>query len=178
MAIIEKNTGHTTRLVAEPLTAEGFAPFGDVIESGGAFNEINQGKGRRYSELARLDLAAEHGYPTISRVACIAEDLPVPLRVMERHPLGTQVFVPLDGQRYLVVVAPAGEPPAIADFRVFIARSTQGINYHRGVWHHPMIALDADCEFIEVHRGGPGVNCDESPIAHHVVADLAERSGS
>ncbi|RJS91737.1 ureidoglycolate lyase [Salinisphaera sp. Q1T1-3] len=172
MARAAQRSAPVRRLVAEPLTARGFAPFGDVIASSGPAVEINQGKGRRFADLACLDLDTEDGRPAISRVACRAETAPVPLRVMERHPLGTQVFVPLDGQHYLVVVAPAGEAPAADAFRAFIAAGHQGINYHRGVWHHPMIALDTDCEFLEVHRSGPGANCDEIPVPVPITVDV------
>lgn len=165
-----------TTLTAVPLTAEGFAPYGDVIESAGPSNPINQGKGWRYPELASVDVTADHGHATISRVACVPEATPVPLRVLERHPLGSQAFIPVDGQRYLVVVAPAGEPPSLDALRAFVADSHQGINYHRGVWHHPMIALDSACDFLEVHRAGPGANCDEVDIDADMVVTLPDTS--
>ena len=174
MANVQNQHGQPIHLVAEPLTAAGFAPFGDVIEAGGDSRPINQGKGRRFPDLAQLDLDAEGGHAAVSIVTCVAEARPVPLRLMERHPLGTQVFMPLNGQRYLVVVAPAGQAPGVSDFRAFVADGHQGINYHRGVWHHPMIALDADCAFVEVHRGGPGANCDETPIHANVMLDFGD----
>lgn len=158
------NNAAVHTITAEPLTAEAFAPYGDVIESTGAFDAMNQGYGKRYRDLAQMDLTAEGGRAAISRVSCVFEEPPVPLRLMERHPLSSQVFVPLDGQRYLVVVAPAGEPPKASDIRAFVATGKQGINYHRGTWHHPMIALDKACDFLEVHRAGPGANCDEVAV--------------
>lgn len=151
-------------LTAEPLSAEAFAPFGDVVESSGPCDTINQGKGWRYRDLAQIDLTADDGHTAVSIVACAPEAAPVPLRLMERHPLGSQTFMPVNGQSYIVVVAPAGEPPAPESFRAFVADGSQGVNYHRGVWHHPMIALDRACEFFEVHRAGPGDNCDEAEI--------------
>ncbi|MDA3922852.1 MAG: ureidoglycolate lyase [Salinisphaera sp.] len=163
-------------LTAVPLTAEQFAPYGDVIESTGPSNPINQGKGWRYPELAGVDVTTNQGYATISRVACVPEAIPVPLRVLERHPLGSQAFIPVDGQRYLVVVAPAGEPPGLDALQAFVADSHQGINYHRGVWHHPMIALDAACEFVEVHRAGPGDNCDEIELGARITVGLTENA--
>ncbi len=166
-ATLEKVT-----LTAAPLTAEAFAPYGDVIESVGEPIPINQGKGWRYLDLARIDVTAEGGHAGVSRVTCAPEALPVPLRLMERHPLGSQVFTPVDGQRYLVVVAPAGDPPTVASLRAFIATGKQGVNYHRGTWHHPMIALDQRCDFLEVHRVGPGKNCDEVAIPAQVSVRL------
>lgn len=163
-------------LTAQPLSAEAFAPYGDVIASTGEPAPINQGKGWRFGDLATPDIDAEGGRAAISRMRCLPESLPVPLRLMERHPLGSQAFVPLDGQRYVVVVAPAGEPPEVADLRAFLCRGDQGINYRRGTWHHPMIALDRECEFVEVHRAGPGTNCDEVPLAGRLQVQLAAQA--
>ena len=148
-------------LQAEPLRADTFAPFGDVIESTTTPKTINQGMGERFADLATLELDTDGGRPTISRMRCQPETLPVALRLMERHPLSSQAFVPVDGQRYIVVVAPAGDAPKPESLRAFVATGDQGINYRRGVWHHPMIALDRVCEFVEVHRAGPEANCDE-----------------
>ncbi|ERJ19987.1 Ureidoglycolate hydrolase protein [Salinisphaera shabanensis E1L3A] len=167
-------TGRPTLLQAEPLRAETFAPFGDVIESTTTPNAINQGMGERFADLATLELDAEGGRPTISRMRCQPETLPVDLRLMERHPLSSQAFVPVDGQRYIVVVAPAGDVPTADTLRAFVANGDQGINYRRGVWHHPMIALDRVCEFLEVHRAGPEANCDEVPLDATIVVDVPE----
>ena len=167
----------TTTFTGRPLTRHAFAPYGDVIEAGDTPLAINQGMGARHLELATPALTREGGRPAISLVDCIAEPTPVTLRLMERHPLSSQAFVPLAGQRYLVVVAHAGAPPGPDDLAVFLATGDQGINYHAGVWHHPMIALDRDCRFVEVHRGGPGANCDEHGLPVGLkVAVAAERA--
>ena len=93
---------------------------------------------------------------------------------MERHPLGSQAFMPLDAQPFIVVVAPLGEQVAPGDLRAFITNGRQGVNYRRGVWHHSLIALNAPARFIVVDRGGPGDNCDVVPIgdAEGVVLEL------
>lgn len=161
-------------LTTEPLTPEAFAPYGDVIASTGESIPINQGKGWRYLDLAQVDVADDNGRAAISRVVCAPEDAPVPLRLMERHPLGSQAFIPVNGQRYIVVVAPAGEPPRPESIHAFLANGEQGINYHRGVWHHPMIALDTACDFLEVHRAGPGDNCDESEVSLPIQVRLPD----
>lgn len=157
-------SGKRKIIQAKPLTAEAFAPFGDVIEMAGPSQIINQGFGQRYSDLAKMDLSLQDGRPAIHWVSCIPEKTPVTLRLMERHPLSSQLFMPLDGQRYLVVVAPAGQPPGADALHAFLAHGKQGVNYHRSVWHHPMIALDKTCDFLEVQRFGPGDNCDEVGI--------------
>jgi ureidoglycolate lyase len=152
------------RLVAAPLTAAAFAPYGEVIALGGRSDAINQGKGRRYPDLARMDLSPD-GRVAVSLMSCVPEATPVALRLMERHPNGNQVFMPLNNQRYIVVVAPAGGAPTPESLRAFLCDGEQGINYHRGVWHHPMIALDKPCAFFEVHWAGIDRNCDEHDIA-------------
>ncbi len=163
--------GKALKLIAKPLTTEAFAPCGDVIDATGASTVINQGKGRRYADLVRMDLDAV-GRVAVGLMCCSAEATPVPLRLLERHPQGNQVFMPLDGQRYLVIVAPAGTPPTAADLHAFLCRGNQGVNYHRGTWHHPMIALDTDCCFLEVQRRGPGDNCDEVALDVPVQVEL------
>lgn len=162
------------QLQAEPLTAAAFAPYGGIIASGGVAEDMNQGMGQRFRDLAAVDVLAESGRPAISRVRSLAEPLPIRLRLMERHPLSTQAFIPVDGQCYVVVVAPAGEPPALDSFRAFVCTGGQGISYGRGIWHHPMIALDQTCDFIEIHRAGPGTNCDETELPGPVEVRLPD----
>lgn len=174
MSATSHNETATLTLTAAPLTSAEFAPYGDVIESQGPSDPINQGKGWRYPDLAQVDIASENGRAAVSLMACVPEATPVALRLMERHPLGSQTFMPVNGQRYIVVVAPAGEPLRPEALRAFVANGNQGINYYRGVWHHPMIALDNACEFFEVHRAGPGDNCDEIGIDARVTVCLPE----
>jgi ureidoglycolate lyase len=95
---------------------------------------------------------------------------------MERHPLSSQAFVPLAtgaSDRYLVVVAPAGEfrPEGL---RAFLASGFQGVQYARGVWHHPLIALDRSSDFIVVDRLGNDPNCDEIPLSSEIIAALPD----
>jgi len=144
----------------EPLTPEAFAPFGRVIEASDAVERIsiNQGHAVRYDRLAALDVGDGGGSGAISlfRAKPLAEPV---LRMFERHPLGSQSFVPLGGRDYLVAVAPAGDfdPAAI---RVFRAGGGQGVHYAKGVWHHFLLVL-AESDFLVVDRVGPGDNCDE-----------------
>lgn len=149
-------------LKPQPLTAEAFAPFGDVIEAGerAQVREINYGHTRRFHDLARLDLDAEGGRPLVSIFR--STPLPRPIRIerMERHPLSSQAFYPLSGRPFLVVVAERGEFDP-AGLRAFIAGPRQGVNYHAGSWHHFSLALDQVSEFLVIDRGGSGENCDE-----------------
>ncbi|MDR5751639.1 MULTISPECIES: ureidoglycolate lyase [unclassified Caballeronia] len=162
-------------LTLEPLTREAFAPFGDVIELEGARHfPINGGTTERFHDLARVEIGAdEGGRPLISVFRGQPRPQPVEISMMERHPLGSQAFLPMHDVAYLVVVAPPGEFDP-AGLRAFHTRGWQGVNYARGVWHHPLIVLDREGDFIVVDRGGSQPNCDEIDLAErHVLVRAA-----
>ena len=150
------------KLVPEALTATAFAPFGEVMAVDAAKTpiSINAGNTERYHDLARLD-AGPDGKLIVSIFRGQPRSLPFRVGMMERHPLGSQAFVPMSGRPYLVVVAPAGLAPTASDLRCFVARGDQGVNYATGVWHHPLLALGAVCDFLVVDRSGSAPNCDE-----------------
>jgi ureidoglycolate lyase len=152
----------TPTLTPETLTREAFAPFGEVIEASDAVRHftINAGNTERYHDLASIE-AGPDGRVIVSIFRGQPRTLPFRVEMMERHPLASQAFIPMSGLPYLVVVAPAGEPPTVRDLRVFLARGGQGVNYGPGVWHHPLLALDAVCDFLVVDRSGSAPNCDE-----------------
>ena len=154
-------------LTPEVLSREAFAPFGDVIEASDAVRHftINAGNTERYHDLADIDPGPD-GRVIVSIFRGLPRSLPFAVEMMERHPLASQAFIPLSGRPYLVVVAPAGDPPGPADLRLFLARGDQGVNYARGVWHHPLLALDAVADFVVIDRSGPGANCDEVQFEH------------
>lgn len=147
-------------LPLEPLARATFAPFGEVLDADAAKQvfEINAGTARRYHDLATLDCAQEGGRVALSLFRAEPRALPFAVTMLERHPLGSQAFVPLDpATRYVVVVATSAD----ATPRAFAAGPGQGINLHRGTWHHPLIALDRISDFLVLDRAGPGANCDE-----------------
>ena len=150
-------------LWALPITAERFAPYGDVIA---AFPErrspMNAARFERFDDLATVDVIADDdGRPAISIARSrAATALPYCFDLVERHPLGSQAFIPLAPFRFVVVVAPPGESVERADLRAFVTNGHQGVNYRRGVWHMPLIALDAGQEFLIVDRAGAD-NCEE-----------------
>jgi ureidoglycolate lyase len=152
-------------LTPEPLTAEAFSAFGSVIEASDAAVklDINQGHAIRYDRLAEVDVADGGGTGAISlfRAKPLAE---LVLKMFERHPLGSQSFVPLSGRPYLVAVAPAGDFD-VAKVRLFHAEAHQGVHYRKGVWHHFLLTFDADSDFLVVDRAGPGDNCEEIALA-------------
>ena len=152
----------TDRVIrAAPLEAAAFAPFGEVIEASGQPSfQINQGMCDRFHDLARVEVADTEGAPGISIGLGRPYDLPLAVHMVERHPLGSQAFVPLDGEPFLVVVAPddgrtPGRPLA------FLTRPGQGVNYHRGTWHGVLTPLVRPQPFLIVDRIGPGANLEE-----------------
>jgi ureidoglycolate lyase len=152
--------GRTIR--PEPLTQNAFAPFGEVIAAGsGERLMINDGTTERFNDLAEIDVSAQGGRPIVNIFRAQPRTLPLPILMVERHPLGSQTFVPLGPAPFLVLVAPPGDTVTPADLRAFRTTPGQGVNYRRGVWHHPLIALNEVSEFLVIDRGGPGENCDE-----------------
>jgi len=151
-----------TILVVEPLAAAAFAPFGEVIETVGARCRyaINDGTAERFHDLARIEVGAQ-GRPLVSIFRGQPRNFPFTVALLERHPLGSQAFMPLAGQDYLVVVAPPAAEPDPASIRCFRASHGQGVNFAPGVWHHPLLTLDRVGDFLVIDRGGPGENCDE-----------------
>lgn len=152
-------------LTIEALTREAFAPFGDVIETEGARQiPINLGTTIRFHDLAKVDVTDGGGHTLVNLFRGQPRALPFEVTMLERHPLGSQAFLPLSQRPYLVVVAPAGEldPSRI---RAFVSSGWQGVNYAKGVWHHPLIALGEVSDFIVVDRGGEGLNLNEQTLA-------------
>jgi ureidoglycolate lyase len=151
-------------LLPQPLTREAFAPFGDVIQAEGANSfPINAGMVQRFHDLARIEVGegGNAGRPLISIFRGQPYALPLPVRMVERHPLGSQAFFPIGQARCAVIVAPPGDTVRAQDLRAFIVEGNQGVNYHPGTWHHVLLTLDAPGDFLVVDRGGAGHNCDE-----------------
>lgn len=161
------------RLVAQPLTPAAFAPFGEVIapEAAAEIERINEGHSLRHADLARIDCGREGGRPAVSLMRTTPKAQPITLTCMERHPRGSQAFIPLSRRPFLVVVAPPGrfDPERIA---AFLAREGAGVNYRAGVWHHYSLALEGPSDFLVIDRAGPGENCEEVALDPPVVIDL------
>lgn len=160
-------------LKAEPLTAAAFAPFGDVIEvSGRAAHLINEGTCERYDDLAQVDVSDQGGRPLISIFKAAPRPLPFPVKTLERHPLSSQAFYPLDATPFLVVVAEGSAAPWPTRIRAFRAAGDQGVSYRRNTWHHALLAIGQTSRFLVVDRGGPGENCEEIAVDPAVAVTL------
>ena len=149
----------TRTIRTEPLTAATFAPFGDVLEATGEPDRIiNRGLCGRWHDRARLDFSKGRGGISIFKAE--ARELPYTLDMVERHPEGSQAFLPMTADPFLVIVAPdengcPGRP------RAFLTSGAQGINLHRGAWHGVLTPLAAPGLFAVVDRIGPGANLEE-----------------
>ncbi len=150
------------KLRIRKLTRAAFAPFGDVIDVAGSRHwTTNQGFAERFHDLASLDLTFRGGRPIVSVFRAKPRTMPLRIEIMERHPLSSQAFVPMTPGPFLVVVARPGKAPTAKDMICFRTTGSQGINYARGTWHHPLIALERRTDFLTIDRGGKGANCDE-----------------
>ena len=146
-------------ITAQPLTKAGFAPFGDVLELRDTPDKmINQDMCGRHHDLADLDFA--DGSAGISLFDAIPRELPYHFNLVERHPLGSQAFIPMSMSPFLVIVAEDldGTPGTP---RAFITRPGQGINFHRNTWHGVLTPLHAPGLFAVIDRIGDGANLQE-----------------
>lgn len=150
-------------ILVEPLTANAFAPFGQVIERDGAHHyPINAGMTERYHDLARIELGGVHPRPLISLFHGQPYALPLALNLVERHPLGSQAFYPLSASPWLVIVAEdrGGTPVRLRAFR---PAPDQGVNIAMNTWHGVLTPLEVESDYLVVDRGGEGNNLEE----HH-----------
>ncbi len=151
----------TKMLPVRTLTRDAFSPFGRVIEADpSTMKMINGGNTQRFHALAEAEAAGDGARVILNIFRGQPRAFPFEVTMMERHPLGSQSFSPLNGRSYLVLVSEdeggrPGEPS------VFLARGDQGVNYHRNVWHHPLMAIGETSDFLVVDRDGPGNNLEE-----------------
>lgn len=150
-------------LIVKPLDAHAFGPFGEVIapEAAARSFPINEGRCTRFHDLATVDCASQEGRAGISLFRADPQGLPITLAMLERHPLGSQTFVPLSRTPYLVVVSESPDTMPQA----FLVCGGQGVSYRRGTWHHPLLALDVVSDFLVVDRIGSGDNCETAELA-------------
>jgi ureidoglycolate lyase len=156
---------HIPTLDIQPLDKAVFAPFGTVIETQGAKQiSINQGTTTRFDAMSAVDVEEAGGQPIISLFRGNRRPDPIEIHLLERHPLGSQAFMPLSQYDWLVVVAhgnAAGDAPDFSTLVCFKASGIQGVSYDRGTWHHPLLTLQASQDFLVIDRQGDGHNLDE-----------------
>ena len=141
-----------------PITKENFSKFGDMITTENIKPlEINNGYAKRFDGIATIDTSNKNGETTISIFSALKRSFPMEIDMMEKHPLGSQAFIPMKETIFLTLVAPVGEKPEIDKIESFIIPKGKGVNYKAGVWHFPLIATE-DMDFLVVDRIGSGEN--------------------
>ena len=142
----------------KPITKDNFKKFGDMITTEDINPiEINNGYAKRYDGIAKLDTKKENGESTICIFSALKRSFPMKVDMMEKHPLGSQAFIPMKETTFLAFVAPKGEKPNLDKVEAFIIPAGIGVNYHPGIWHFPLISTE-DMNFLVVDRKGSGDN--------------------
>jgi ureidoglycolate lyase len=164
-------------LSPKPLTPEAFAPFGDVVQrSGKPPIMINDNNTERYDSLAKVQLDQPSDTAVINIFRAQPRAMPMRIRMMERHPFGSQSFHPLSGKDYLILVAEAHDSLSPEHLHLFLATADQGINYHKNTWHHPILGLNKVCDFLVIDRKGSGHNCEEFFFNDDVHIQITHRT--
>jgi ureidoglycolate lyase len=170
-------------LIATPLTPQAFAPYGQVLQAPqGSGRWINGGNAERFDLVADLQLHGAGGRAMLAVFRAKARHFPHAVDAMERHALGSQLFLPAfapDGapRRFVVVVAPAGGPPLPDALAAFATDGSQGIVLAPGTWHHALLAVDGG-DYLVIERAGEGVDCDVVTMPAARSVRLAEDIGS
>jgi ureidoglycolate lyase len=149
-----------SRLVIKPrvINKENFKKFGDMITTDDIKPlEINDGYAKRYDGIANLDAKKKDGESIISIFSALKRYFPMKVDMMEKHPLGSQAFIPMKETTFLAFVAPLGDKPDLNKAEAFIIPKGVGVNYNAGIWHFPLIATE-DMNFLVVDRKGEGDN--------------------
>jgi ureidoglycolate lyase len=150
-------------IVAVPLTAQNFEPYGQVIESNTSQSseQVNLGTAQRYDYVANMkNLRPDTAKPNLCVFHCIPNTFPYKIRMLEKHHFSNQMFSPMNAKRYLVIVCLGEDLPDLSTVGCFIANGTQAINYNPAVWHHPMVALDNETDFTcFVYEDGGDDDC-------------------
>jgi ureidoglycolate lyase len=164
--------GNVAKLLAKPLTQAGFALYGEVVEAAGVAPKlINQGFAKRFNNLCRVDVDSTGGSANVSLFTAQPRPMPIRIALMERHPLGSQAFIPLQNRPWHVLVC--DDPRDTKSYHLFEASGQQGVNYGRNVWHHPLLVTDANSRFLVIDRQGPGENLEEVALPTELKLELS-----
>jgi len=158
-----------TGVRVEPLVPDAFAPFGDVVSAGlGEGAAANQGTAVRFDWAARLVNERPGARPNLAVFTSAGRTLPLEVKLLERHPRSSQLFVPMVCDGYVVIVAPdaADGGPDLTRLRAFLARPGQAVNYRPGTWHHPLFALGTEATFAMLAwEDGSALDCELCTLA-------------
>jgi len=155
-----------SNLRVEPLTPEAFAEYGEVVDLAGVDGErINYGNTEKFAEMFQIDTAAKGGHTSVHLYRSQPSALPLKIELMERHPIGSQAFIPLHNRPFPVIVAAADAQQLDAStVRVFLSNGHQGVNLRRGTWHHYQVSLGQVSDYLVIDRAGPRDNFEEQRL--------------
>ena len=140
------------------ISRSNFSSYGDLISTDDIDPmNINEGYAKRFDNLANLDTSKDSGKTIVSIFSALKRTFPMKIHMMEKHPLGTQAFIPMKETTFLAFVAPSGESPEIDKIQSFIIPAKMGINYKPGIWHFPLISTE-NINFLVIDRKGSGDN--------------------
>ena len=145
-------------IIPKTITKENFSKFGDMITTKNIKPlDINNGYAKRYDDIAKINTSKDNGETTISIFSALKRTFPMKIDMMEKHPLGSQAFIPMKETTFIAFVAPNGDKPDLNKIEAFIIPPGIGINYNPGIWHFPLISTE-DMNFLVVDRKGSGDN--------------------
>ena len=145
-------------IIPNKITKDNFSSFGDIISTKDVKPiDINEGYAKRFDDLADIDISNDEGKAIVSIFSAIKRTFPMKIDMMEKHPLGSQAFIPMKETTFIIFVAPPGKKPEISKIESFIVPPGIGVNYKARVWHFPLISTE-DMNFFVVDRKGPGNN--------------------
>ena len=145
-------------IIPKTITKENFSKFGDMITTKNIKPlDINNGYAKRYDDIAKINTSKDNGETTISIFSALKRTFPMKIDMMEKHPLGSQAFIPMKETTFIAFVAPNGDKPDLNKIEAFIIPPGIGINYNPGTWHFPLISTE-DMNFLVVDRSGDGDN--------------------
>ena len=145
-------------IIPKKITKQNFSSYGDIISTEDATPiDINAGYAKRYDNLANINTSKENGESIVSIFSAIKRTFPMKIDMMEKHPLGSQAFIPMKETIFLAFVAPSGDKPNLDKLESFIVPKGIGINYNPGIWHFPLISTE-NMNFLVVDRKGSGNN--------------------
>ena len=140
------------------ITKKKFSKFGELINTKNKKPIIiNNGYAKRFHDLGKINTSSKKGNPIISIFSAKKRSFPMKIDMMEKHPLGSQAFIPMKETVFLVFVAPKGKKPDIKKIKSFIVPKQTGINYKPGIWHFPLIS-NKNMNFLVIDRKGKGNN--------------------
>jgi ureidoglycolate lyase len=140
------------------ISRSNFNTYGDLISTNDINPiDINAGYAKRFDDLADLNTSKDDGKTIVSIFSSLKRTFPMQIDMMEKHPLGSQAFIPMKETTFLCFVAPQGELPDISKIQSFIVPPKNGINYKPGIWHFPLISTE-DTSFLVIDRKGSGNN--------------------